>query len=914
MPDDFQSVDVPGYGTFNFPKSFTREQMAPLIEGRVKQLGQPQTGLAPQPSPETAGQHGNPILIQKQKGFVDTAKEEVGKGAEQMKKAVTEPGIMPTAVPQLLSGFMQIVGAPITAAGAKIEEMAPSLKTAQQQGQLLPLESPADVMGTALSLAGGRVGAGKPPAVPEESSLFRKLLSPGTVSPEAQRGQTLLRTATGTAAQDTAQTQAALRQSERQINALQPQQQLGLLNYIETRSQGARVPDPKLQGFADQFRDAMNLRRQKIEASPRTHNANLLEDYVTHYWTDPVKARVFVNNWMGKQGSSRSLKKRVIPTIAEGIQAGLQPVTTNPIDIALRYTASMDRYIAMNEMLEAGKQAGDVKFFSPGSKHIPEGWVPLEGHIPQRQTPVGQMQAHAPEDWARIWNNHIHQGIGGDWRDAYNAFRLASNTITQTVLGFSGFHHIAMAKHAIHSEFARALSQIVGGAKTVAKGAWKRDGAEILRGGTMLGKGVVGHATALAAPITRAFGTGRKLQQVYLGRVPGSPDFRRLSKLYAEAGGRGTGKAHAIDYEFSRAGSYFSAWRRRSLKHEMRQGLREIGEAKRPVLKGALFVIDSIGRVMDSFTEPLFKHYIPLLKNGIWADTMRAWLEANPHASYDEQLAVASKIVDSVDNRLGEMINDNIMWKTTAKQVASIGMLSYSWNIGKIREILGGMQAGAKTFGKGLDIASADYDPRVAYVVAFPMAVATVNAIYQYLKTGKPPESPHDLMAPRTGGMVPGSGKQGRSTPVPETALLPGDEKEIFGWYNMLAGNTPISQEIYNKANPLIRTGIDLMRKQDWKDQPFVHPDPTAPQWLKDYFDHVVGGVDPISVQRFMQGEKRGSHMSWPEEALGIRQSPQYVQDPEGYERTMKAVRERKWKDKERGERNLQRQYGGPQE
>ena len=910
MPDDFQSVNVPGYGTFNFPKSFTREQMQPLIEGRIKQLGPSQTGLVSQPSPETAGQHGNPILIQRQKGFTETAKEEVGKGAEKIKKAVTEPGIMPTAVPQLLSGFMEIIGAPITAAGAKIEEQFPSLKKAQQQGQILPLESPADVMSTALGLTMPKGYVGPSGAATTEPSLFRKLLSPGTVSPEAQRATTGLRKATGTAAADTAQTQYALRQHEATINAMPPQDQLGLLNYIETRSGGARISDPKLQSFADQFRDAMELRKQKIEASPRLNKANLLEDYVTHYWTDPVKARVFVNNWMGKQGSKRSLRKRVIPTIAEGIQAGLTPVTTNPIDIALRYTASMDRYIAMNEMLEAGKQAGDVKFFRPGSKHVPEGWSPLEGHIPHRDTPVGPMVAHALEDWARIWNNHVNTGISGDWRDAYNAFRLASNTLTQMVLSFSGFHHIAMAKHAIHSEFARSISQIVGGAKTLAKGAWKRDAAEILRGGTVLAKGAAGQVTALAAPFTRPF-TGRKLQQVYLGRTPGSPDFRRLAQLYKEAGGRAVGKSHAIDYEFSRAGSYFSAWRRGALKHEMRQGLREISEAKRPALKAGLFLVDAIGRVMDTFTEPLFKHYIPLLKNGVWADTMRAWLEANPLASYDEQLAMAAKIIDSVDNRLGEMINDNIMWKTTAKQVASIGMLSYSWNVGKIREIIGGAIAAGKGVGKGLDIASVDYDPRVAYVVAFPMVLATVNAIYQYMKTGKPPESAHDLMVPRTGGQVPGFG--GRGT-VEERTILPGDEKEIFGWYSMLAGDRPISQELYNKANPFIRLGVDLMRKQDWKDQPFVHPDPTAPQWLKDYFDHVIGNIDPISVQRFGRGEKRGSHMGIGEEALGIRQAPQYLQDPEGYERGMKVVRERKWKAKERGERRLESQYGGPQE
>ena len=111
---------------------------------------------------------------------------------------------------------------------------------------------------------------------------------------------------------------------------------------------------------------------------------------MTHYWKDPAAARVFMNNWMRpKLGSGAQLKKRSIPTISEGIKAGLVPLTDNPIEIAMRYVTNMDHYIAMNEVIEAGRSAGTVKFFTPGSPRVPEGWVTLNGHIAERRPPKG---------------------------------------------------------------------------------------------------------------------------------------------------------------------------------------------------------------------------------------------------------------------------------------------------------------------------------------------------------------------------------------------------------------------------------------------------------------------------------------------------------------------------------------------
>ena len=58
------------------------------------------------------------------------------------------------------------------------------------------------------------------------------------------------------------------------------------------------------------------------------------------------------------------------------------------------------------------------------------------------------------------------------------------------------------------------------------------------------------------------------------------------------------------------------------------------------------------------------------------------------------------RIWNSVDNRMGEMVYDNLMWSKTQKDVAFMLMRSAGWNIGTIRE-LGGAAVDAARAGGG---------------------------------------------------------------------------------------------------------------------------------------------------------------------------------------------------------------------
>src|SRR4029077_20201280 len=84
----------------------------------------------------------------------------------------------------------------------------------------------------------------------------------------------------------------------------------------------------------------------------------------------------------------RSSDLRTVPTIADGIKMGLEPVTTNPLEATMRYVTSMDRFIASTEVLETAKNAGTIKYIRPkvmgASGHpdsfkVPPGYKPLQG-------------------------------------------------------------------------------------------------------------------------------------------------------------------------------------------------------------------------------------------------------------------------------------------------------------------------------------------------------------------------------------------------------------------------------------------------------------------------------------------------------------------------------------------------------
>lgn len=742
----------------------------------------------------------------------------------------------------------------------------------------IPKEYPAFAAALAIPYYGLRGGAAQTRA--------KQIFTPEAL-PGAEPAADAIRGAQATAARDTATTAASLEQHYPMVNAMGDPERFQLIQYIEGRSTPGAAPiPPQMQGLADTLRATFKEREAKIAAMPSHAQMAFVEDYFPHFWKDPAAAQNYVaSGGFGKQGSGASTKARTMPTIEDGIRAGLDPVTTNPLEATMRYVTSMDKFIAQQRVFNDAKGNGTIVFAQPkamgASGHptsvqgIPTGYVPLQGR--GAVNGAGQ-QAFAPENWARIYNNFISQGFerfGSEYGAAYTGARRTSNAVTALELALSGYHALTMGQEAMVNEVARSIQQ-----------------------GGRPGSALAAMWTALKAPIApfTLARTGGKVERGALNQQAMTPQMKQIVDLLTEGGARFKGREHALDIGNSAAGSFFTAWKRGSLKTEILSDVSSFGGA--PVTGKAGIVARNVGRTMDTIMHPLFQTYIPKLKNGAAYENMADWLKANPNATHAEQVTAARKIVDSVDNRFGEMIQDNIFWHKIMKESSMLAMRSYSWNLGTVRELGGAATdtlsgAGSKTMTQ-----------RQAYAIALPIVYGLTGATYQYLKTGEGPRDTQDLMAPRTGGTDVTTGE-------PERIVPPGYMKDVFGW------TSNPSQEAWNKVATAPKLALEAaFTHKDWRGDPIAPPreegssmPANVPNWLKAYFTHVTEAMGPISVKNLAKGPKEGSNLTGFERVLGLQPTGMEKTDPAGFEVMMRRKEFKDWKRKQMHDENERSKY-----
>ena len=701
------------------------------------------------------------------------------------------------------------------------------------------------------------------------------IFAPSSISKEARGAEALIREKTGEGARQTARTQEPLKGQPKQASMFNPltwvqktpwadiggkpdDVKLDFIHYVEGRSSGARIADLGLQPLADKVREAFAGPKKWSEAKEREGKQwstfGFIQDYYQHQWVRDAKhAELFSSPETFMAANSRFTKKRSIPTIADGIKLGLTPKTLDPVQTALEYVHNANRWITNVDILETAMQQKMVARANTPA-NVPPGWQQLHGTAAQR----GTHKFYAPEGFAKVYNNYVSKGFTGEFKDAYNAARGVTNSLTAFELGMSGFHAGLMGFEGAVSEVARGMEHLFHGELGKAANA-------------------IGKAPFAGLHLAR---TGAKVEQAWLGRTEPTKQMREVVDLLTRAGGRGAGIEHtAGEYEFTAAGSVFDSLRRGSLRAELSAAKAEMGSqygwgAVKTMAKG-------VGRVLDSVAEPLFKSYVPKIKNGAFYETMSAWIERNPTADLEQKTAAAREIWDSVDNRFGQVVQDNIFWNKFMKQAAMLSMRSYSWNLGTIRELGGGA--------KDLFV-NGKFTPRAYYLVSLPIVYGFMSAIYQFLKTGTLPESEQDYMAPKTGGIDPATGQ-------PERRNVYGYMKDVYGWTDH-----PM-EELGAKFGGAPHLALQLATGKDSFGRPIHAPDDQGFKLMQAYMNHIAGAYTPITVKA-LQGIKRGSNISKAERlGLGFQPAGQSWTASERV-KLMKLKRERDdWKRKERQER-----------
>ena len=789
-------------------------------------------------------------LWKAQEKNVKSATSTMSQGLEDVKGGKPFTGAL-----ELGLGGIGYVASPFdSAVGAIVGEPIKRLTGSQKLGDLASFAASILLPGKKLTLPFTKSTPGK---------VAKTIFSADKMSPEAEAAAGSIRAEGGQAARNTAQTAHALEEHQKLVSSMDDMARRNFISYVEGNKGAALSADEQV--LADKLATAYKARRTELENIDRTQHMNFVEDYFVHLWEDPQKAAQVFARGTSKEGRTGFTKGRSLPTIEDGLAAGLTPKTLDPIAATMEYISNADRFIATEHVFEEARNLGTIKYYQPGRQ--PVGWTKVNGRLGEK----GTMDAYAPADWARVYNNFIDKGIQGPWRDAYDMAQRASNAVTSMELGLSAYHATTMAKEAFTNQFATALEQLVGGKfKAAAKSLAEAP------------------ISAVSLPMK-----GNKLEQVYLGAAPGSAHMQKIADLLTAAGGRGKGGVAFTggEYTFGKNGGFVKAWKQGTLKAQMLADVAEIKAS--PVLGTMKVATRDIGRAMSDIASPLFEKYIPKMKNGAFYNNMSAWLERNPGASQEEQVAAARQVWDSIDNRFGEMVKDNIFWDQTMKQVAQLAARSYSWDLGTVREIGGGVK----------DLVEHKWTPRAAYAITLPIADGILAAIYQYAKTGQGPQTPMDLAAPRTGG-VNNDGIEERAAPI-------GYMKDVYGWME-----DPLA-EATNKIATLPTLVGQLARNKDWRGLPIAPPsDPEKSayentlRWLEPYLKTVGQAFVPISMKNAFKRQP-DSNISIPEKILGVQSAGQKYTQPEQLENTLRFLKDRDYKTKERLDAREKEKYGG---
>lgn len=245
----------------------------------------------------------------------------------------------------------------------------------------------------------------------------RRLLTPAVLTRESAQTARVLRAASGRAAHRKEMASHALRQFSRELTRLSPEKRMAFMHQIET---GEKVTTtPGMAAAADMLRAELDRVRDRVRGLGTGKLENFIENYLPHIYKDPKRARTLIQQMMQRrplEGNKSWLKKRSIPTLKDAMEIGLEPITDNPIDLALLRIYQMNKYVMAHEILQELKAKGPqfLKFVGAHEKP-PIGYRPIDDSaftvfgrpaVPVKEAFDPVLRGHLEEILKRLGGKH----------------------------------------------------------------------------------------------------------------------------------------------------------------------------------------------------------------------------------------------------------------------------------------------------------------------------------------------------------------------------------------------------------------------------------------------------------------------------------------------------------------------------
>jgi hypothetical protein len=349
-----------------------------------------------------------------------------------------------------------------------------------------------------------------------------------------------------------------------------------------------------------------------------------------------------------------------------------------------------------------------------------------------------------------------------------------------------------------------------------------REASNLLNGIQLVGGFHLGFVTG-EAPLNKMALAARDASKGYIklaGRAVASAPLAPLSNLYRgyllrkeslQPGSVGGLYAEAVK-NLEAGGFRFSQdpfWRTQFTRRSLRALSQAWTQLKEPGLQKA-YAFTETGKalanlpwaVIEQAMRPVMEYFVPWQKAGAAMEMLgHDMITENPQ-SPEALRAVARRVSDSIDNRMGQMAYDNRFINKTAKDAALLSFRAFGWQLGKYQELGGG----ALDLGKlGWDAGHGRWtglSHRTAYMLALPIGVGLAGAMLNFLMTGQTPQEWRDYYMPRTGR------KDAMGNDV--RISLPTYMKDVIAY-----GRHPLVA-FGHSLNPFLSSLVDLWNNRDF--------------------------------------------------------------------------------------------------
>lgn len=490
------------------------------------------------------------------------------------------------------------------------------------------------------------------------------------------------------------------------------------------------------------------------------------------------------------EGSKGFLKHRYFDDIMDGIGLGLEPFSTNPVDLIQHKRNELAQFVV-------GRTIRNSAAYIPIGVHTDRpGWrVPKDRNFTLTTSQAQGSQVigryYLPNAQADIVDAYTSSSLYnhpvGFISKGYKKTMRWGSLLNQVQLGMGSFFHAGfMYSEAGVSSGANLLKDIY----RVAAG----------KGTHQVGKSFKEYALSYV-PGT-AYKHGNKLLDAYYKGTT-DPLMEKIVKAFELGGGR----------------------------FEMERGLttNDLNKFKEDWYggnyKGAAG--KSLTAISERLGQFIMKQVVPHHKAAVFTDLAERIIRDNPGKTLEQLTPEFRQAVNRIDARLGQVGYDRLFMNNAAKNAIQLLIRAPGWTGGTIAEIGGGVFKDVPKFfmeWKKTGKLPEQLPDRVAYSLSLMMTMSVVNGLMTYLFTGEQPTD-EDFWAFRTGD----KDEKGR----PERFVWPTYGKDVKSYLEDYKSGTPM-RTLGHKVHPMWSALNQAIKNKDFEGAAIRDYDESWPKRVAD--------------------------------------------------------------------------------